>query len=85
MVERRLYTGICPIPQKVGGTVIVENGLGVMTGVESVEWYQIPQTYGFQVFAAVPFAPFRPFSPPQPPLPYTHFTHFQWALPILSS
>lgn len=25
---------------------------------QSVEWYQIHQTHGFQVFDAIPFAPF---------------------------
>ena len=38
-----------------GGTLIVEDGLVVITGAEWVEWYQ---THGFQVFDAIPFAPF---------------------------
>ena len=43
-------------PQEVGGTLIGENGLVVMIGVGSVEWYQ---THGFQVFDAIPFALFQ--------------------------
>ena len=49
--------------QEVGGTLIGVEGLVVMTGAESVEWYQIHPTHGFhgfQVFDAIPFAPFRP-------------------------
>ena len=46
--------------QEVGGTLIGENELVVMTGAESVEWFQIHQTNGFQVFDEIPFAPFRP-------------------------
>jgi hypothetical protein len=45
------------VPQEVGGTLIGEDGLMVMAGAESVEWYQI---HGFQVFDAVPFAPVQP-------------------------
>jgi hypothetical protein len=41
------------------GTFIGENGLVVMTGAESVEWYQIHQKHGFQVFDAITFAPFQ--------------------------
>jgi hypothetical protein len=41
--------------QEVGGTLIWESELMVMTGAESVEWYQI---HGFQVFA-IPLAPVR--------------------------
>ena len=42
----------------------------LMTGAESVEWYQ---THGFQVSDAIPFALFwtfyyEPFSPQQPPV-----------------
>jgi hypothetical protein len=47
--------------QEVGGTLIWENGLVVMTGEESEEWYQIHQTHGFhgyQVFDDIPFALF---------------------------
>ena len=46
-------------PQEVGGTLIGEDGLVVMTGAESVEWYQMHQTSGFYEFDAIPFAPFR--------------------------
>ena len=46
-------------PQDVGGTLIGEKGLLVMTGAQSEEWYQIHQTRGFQVFDAIPFAPFQ--------------------------
>jgi hypothetical protein len=46
--------------QEVGGTLIGEDGLMVMTGVESVELYQTHGFHGFQEFDAVPFAPFRP-------------------------
>jgi hypothetical protein len=43
-------------PQEVGGTLIGKDGLVVMAGAESVEWYQI---HGFHVFDAIPFAPFH--------------------------
>jgi hypothetical protein len=43
-----------------GGTLIGENELVVMTGAKSVEWCQIQETDGFQVFDAIPFAPFQP-------------------------
>ena len=46
--------------QEVGSTLIGEDGLMIMTGAESVEWCQIHQTRGFQVFDAIPFAPFWP-------------------------
>jgi hypothetical protein len=42
-----------------GGTLIGEE-LVVMAGEESVEWYQLHQTYGFHVFDAIPFVPFQP-------------------------
>ena len=48
--------------QEVGGTSIEENGLLVMAGEESVEWYQIHQTHVFHVFDAIPFAPLQPLS-----------------------
>ena len=35
------------VPQEVGGTFIVEEGLVVMAGAELVEWYQIHHTDGF--------------------------------------
>ena len=47
------------IPQEVDGTLIGEEGFVVMAGAESVECYQIHQTYGFHVFDAIPFAPFQ--------------------------
>ena len=47
-------------PKEVGGTLIGENRLVVMTGAELVEWYQIHQTHEFQVFDAIPVASFRP-------------------------
>jgi hypothetical protein len=43
------------LSQQVGVSLIGENGLVLMTGVE---WYQIHQTHGFQVFDAVPFVLF---------------------------
>ena len=49
--------------QEVGGTLTGEDGLVLMAGVESVEWYQIHHTHGFHgfhVFAAIPFTPFQP-------------------------
>jgi hypothetical protein len=47
----------CTGQQELGGTLIGENGLVVLTEAESVEW---DQTNGFHVFDAIPFAPFRP-------------------------
>jgi hypothetical protein len=47
-------------PQEVGDTLNGENRLVVMTGAESVEWYQIPQTDVFHVFDAIPLAQFQP-------------------------
>ena len=44
----------------VGGTLIGEDGLVVMAGVELVEWYQIHQPHGLQVYDAIPFAAFQP-------------------------
>jgi hypothetical protein len=49
-------------PQEVGGTLIGEDRLMVMAGVESVELYQIHQTHGLYVFYAIPFTPFQPLS-----------------------
>ena len=46
-------------PQDFGATLIGEDGLMVMAGAESVEWYQIQQTHGFYVFDANPFAPLQ--------------------------
>jgi hypothetical protein len=46
------------VPQEVGGTLIGEDRLVVMTGAELVEWYQTHQTHGFQMFDANLFAPF---------------------------
>jgi hypothetical protein len=46
-------------PQEVGGTLIGENGLVVVIGVGSVEWYETHQTHGFQVFDAIPLALFQ--------------------------
>jgi hypothetical protein len=48
------------ISLEVGGTLIEKNGLVVVTGAESVEWYQIHQTHCFQLFDVIPFAPFWP-------------------------
>ena len=50
-----LYT-VSLVAHEVGGTLIGENKLVVIAGEESVEWYQIHQTHGFQVFGAIPFA-----------------------------
>lgn len=44
-----------PHSQEVGGTLIGEDRLQVMTGAESVEWNQIHQTRGFHVSDAIPF------------------------------
>jgi hypothetical protein len=55
-------------PQEVGGNVIGEDRLMVMTGEELVEWYQIHQTHGFQVFYAIPFALFQAIIMSRPPL-----------------
>jgi hypothetical protein len=49
-----------PCRQQVGRTLIGENGLVLLAGVEFVEWYQIHQTHGFYVFDVIPFAPFQP-------------------------
>jgi hypothetical protein len=46
-------------PQEVGGTLIGEDGLVVMAGAESVEWYQLHQTCSFPVFDSIPFALFQ--------------------------
>jgi hypothetical protein len=46
--------------QEVGGTLIGEDGLVVMAGAESVEWYQIQQTNSFHVFDTIPFTLFQP-------------------------
>ena len=45
--------------QEVGCTLIGEDGLMVMAGAESVEWYLIHQTNGFHVLDAIPFAPLQ--------------------------
>ena len=43
-----IFTGlVILVIQEVGGSLIGENGLVVMTGAESVERYQIHQTHGF--------------------------------------
>jgi hypothetical protein len=47
---RSREAAIGSLAQEVGGTLIGETGLMVMTGAESVEWYQLHQTYGFQFF-----------------------------------
>jgi hypothetical protein len=47
-------------PQEDGGTLIGEDGLVLMAGAESVEWYQLHQTHGFHMFDTIPFALFRP-------------------------
>ena len=46
-VEHQIFS-----TQEVGGTLVREDGLMVMAGAESVEWYQIHH--------AIPFAPFQP-------------------------
>lgn len=51
--------GIGSLRQEVGGTLVGKNGLVVMTGAASEEWYHIHHTH-FQVFDAIPFGPFRP-------------------------
>lgn len=53
-----LSVGVCPA-QEVSNTFIGEDGLVVVTGAESVKWYQIHQTHGFHVFDAIPIAPFQ--------------------------
>ena len=46
-----IFSGLsCTIPQVVGGTLIGEDGLMVMTGGELVEWYQINQPHVFHAF-----------------------------------
>ena len=47
-------------PQEVGGTLIGEDGLVVMAGVDYVEWFKIHQSHGFQVIDAILFAPLQP-------------------------
>ena len=48
------------LAQEVGGTLIGEDGLMVMTGGELVECFQIEQIHGFHLFNAIPFTPFQP-------------------------
>jgi hypothetical protein len=55
---KALEAKLISTPQEVGGTLIGENGLVLMAGAASVEWYQIHHTLGFYVFDAIPFAPF---------------------------
>jgi hypothetical protein len=43
------------VAQDVGGTLIGEDGLAVMAGAESEEWFQTHQIW----FDAVPFALFQ--------------------------
>ena len=47
------------VAQVLGGTLIGEDGLMVISGAESVEWYQIHKTHGFHVFDVIPFALFQ--------------------------
>ena len=55
------------ITQEVGGTLIGEDGLVVMAGAESVEWYQIHQTHEpFHLLRSSHY--YEPSSPQQPPL-----------------
>jgi hypothetical protein len=42
-------------PQAAGGSFIGENGLVVMAGAESMEWYPTHQTCDFHVFGGIPF------------------------------
>ena len=75
-------------PQEVGGTLIWENGLVVMTGAESVEWYQIHQTHGFQVFNALHLLRsghyYEPFFTQQPPM-HQPMVNKRFSLHITSS
>ena len=59
MFHQKPESNICPV-KEAGGTLIGEDGLMVMAGAESVEWYQIYQTHGFHVFDAIPFTPVQP-------------------------
>ena len=55
--------------QGVGGTLIGENGLVVMTGSESVEWYNMYQSHGLMLFHLLCSGHYyEPFSPQQPPV-----------------
>jgi hypothetical protein len=48
-----IYSTSCPVKvsasQEVGGTLIGEDRLMVMAGMEYVDWYQIQPTHGFHV------------------------------------
>lgn len=44
--------------QEVGGTLIGENGLVVMAGVELVKLYQMHQTHSFHLFDSILFTLF---------------------------
>ena len=55
-------------PQEIGGTLIGEDRLVVMAGIE---WYQIHQTHGFHVFDAILFIPDIIMS--RPPLSSLHW------------
>ena len=46
------------VSQAAVGTLIGEDGLVVMAGEESMEWYQIHQIY-FHVIDTIPFTPFQ--------------------------
>jgi hypothetical protein len=55
--------------QEVGATLIGEDGLAVMAGAESVEWYHIYQTHGLMPFHSLRSSHYyEPSSPQQPPL-----------------
>jgi hypothetical protein len=58
--------------QEVGGTIIGEDGLVVMAGAESVEWYQTHQTHGLMPFHVLRSSHYyEPSSPQQSPLSYS--------------
>jgi hypothetical protein len=57
------------LSQEVGGTLIGEDRPVVMTGGESVEWYQIHQAGGLMPFHLLRSSHYyEPSSPQQPPL-----------------
>jgi hypothetical protein len=69
MARYRKYTA-----QEVDGTLIGEDGLVVMAGVELVEWYQIHQTHDLMPFHSLCSSnSCEPSSPQQPPLIYREY------------
>ena len=51
--------------QEVGGTLIGEDGLIVMAGMESMEWYRTHKTSGFHVFDTILSEDLSPRTMPQ--------------------